>query len=369
MVLLINTQKCMARLTKDPKKQCGNKKKAGLDYCGKHCKSNNLIRIDQEYFAPIKNKNATKITYNDMLQNNFNIKKFSEKNINHTLNKLYHNYCSSNKEASFVDLINILRIIDNYSNNITQIIKLQSFFRGQQLRIVNKLRGPAYLNRFCSNNDKEFLTFQNVSDISNSKFYSLKDKKGFVYSFHLDSIKYIFENDRKNPYTRETLTVSQLETISKLVKLDKSPPQNYSIVNTDPYLKMKERCIMAFQRMDELELYTQAKWFLNLNTLRLRKLYIELEDIWNYRAMLTDEFKKKYTKSGKAFSLNIGQINKLNDKIILQNIILTEINKLINEGQTKEDCVTAAYWVLTALTTVSHDAASGYPHLVYTQAS
>ena len=45
-----------------------------------------------------------------------------------------------------------------------------------------------------------------------------------------------------------------------------------------------------------------------LSIIRLKKLYIETEDIWNYRTMLTNEQKKKYTRDGKAFITPIYKI-------------------------------------------------------------
>ena len=116
--------------------------------------------------------------------------------------------------------------------------------------------------------------------------------------------------------------------------------------------------------MDELELYTQPRWFLELPLFRLRTLYAETEDIWNYRAMLTPQMKLNYTKNGKAFPWSISQINKITNKLALQNILLDEFHKFAFEGKTKEDCITSCYWILTGLTIVSPDAASGCPELV-----
>ena len=45
-----------------------------------------------------------------------------------------------------------------------------------------------------------------------------------------------------------------------------------------------------------------------------------------------------------------------------------ETLKLINEGKTKEDVVTSCYWILTALTMVSPNAAEGLPDLVQSYA-
>ena len=123
-----------------------------------------------------------------------------------------------------------------------------------------------------------------------------------------------------------------------------------------------------FQRFDDLEHYSQVDWFLNIPLNRLKKLYAEIEDIWNYRAMLTKNMQKKYVKDGKAFQHSVSSINKISNILKLQNILLDEFNKFAFEGQTKEDCITSTYWILTGLTLVSPDAAEGLPYLVQSNA-
>ena len=83
--------------------------------------------------------------------------------------------------------------------------------------------------------------------------------------------------------------------------------------------------------------------------------------------MLTPEQKKKYIKSGTAFTYSVAKMNKLEDKYLLQNIILTEYQKFAFEGQTPDDCVTSCYWILMGLSIVSENAAEGMPELVHSQ--
>ena len=80
--------------------------------------------------------------------------------------------------------------------------------------------------------------------------------------------------------------------------------------------------------------------------------------------MLNPSMKLNYTYSGKAFMHTVSNINKIQDKITLQKIILNEFEKFAFEGKTKDDCITSCYWILTAMTIVSPDAASGCPELV-----
>ena len=127
---------------------------------------------------------------------------------------------------------------------------------------------------------------------------------------------------------------------------------------------IKLKCIDVFQKMDSLKLYTQIKWFIDLNLNQLKKLYFEIEDIWNYRAMLNPSQKLNYITNGNAFLIQKGYIKKMLNIERLQTILLNEFNKFLTQGITDEDKTTAAYWILTGLTIVSPDAAYAMPNLV-----
>ena len=70
-------------------------------------------------------------------------------------------------------------------------------------------------------------------------------------------------------------------------------------------------------------------WFLKLRRSQLKNLYILLEDIWNYRAQLSDDTKHKICPpNGVLCSLPVNDINSINDKRELQRIILYDINRI-----------------------------------------
>ena len=184
------------------------------------------------------------------------------------------------------------------------------------------------------------------------------------------SIKHLLKQSQLNPYNRNTITNNDINNINKLINIYESHGHILDIQNKlpkDTYTIMKHKCIKIFQRMDEINLYTQPRWFLDLSIGKLRLLYSYIEDIWNYRAMLTNVQKLKYTKTGVAFNYKISKINKINNKNKLQTLLLNEFAKFAFEGKTKDDCITACYWILTGLTMVSSNAAEGMPELVQSQ--
>lgn len=161
-----------------------------------------------------------------------------------------------------------------------------------------------------------------------------------------------------------------IQTRNQMNSVDNTVPRPIHIIPSPTNdkktqeLKIKRLCVTIFQRMDELELYTQARWFLNLSTNKLKKLYFIIEDIWNYRACLTNESKKTFVTNGTAFDWPYNYIKAIKDKENIQIILLHEFEKFVYQGITKSDCVTASYWILMGLTGVSHEAAAGCPALV-----
>ena len=124
------------------------------------------------------------------------------------------------------------------------------------------------------------------------------------------------------------------------------------------------RAISLFQKVDENGFITDAKWYLNLNRHGLKKFIAELVDIWQYRAQITNETKRKIHPShgDPFFSININVfMHKCFE--VLRNRILDIIEIFITKGEDSDARSLGTYYVLGALTTVSHDAAISLPWL------
>ena len=317
--------------------------------------------------------------YLDLKQLKFNIKKFSYRNILYSLQS-YSLTNLKNKKKNFESLHTYLVDIYNknkiYYDNIKKIHMISKIYRGYYIRKINNIRGPGFIKRTIINNSNDFLNFIDINNIPNNKLITYRDSKGFVYGFHIDSllsyIKELDETSISNPYTREKFTKQFIDDVYILDNYNKKicvhQKKNIDIIDTyntlSPELKIKRLCVSIFQRMDELELYTQASWFLNLSLSKLKILYFLIEDIWNYRARLTPLLKKTFVTNGIAFNWPIMYIKQITDKIKIQNILLTEFEKFVYQGKTKSDCITASYWILMGLVSVSPSAASGCPALV-----
>lgn len=308
-----NLQKCRARLTRDPNKQCTNNPKPNCNLCGIHTNSKLLIT--------------------DLIQ--------------------------ATKKPS--------KPIYNFedSSYIRPAICIQRIWKGYSLRKHIKNYGIASVAKHLLNNDSEFLTFENTIDIPYRELFTYKDSEGFYWGFRLSTFKELIIHSTTNPYN--TLEISK-ETINKFNALVKHIDKNIKTevekpVIVDPNIKLQQRCIEIFQKMDELKQYTQCEWFLSLNINSLKYLYKEMADIWHHRLGLSNIDKKRYITSGILFNTPIIEISRIVDRYNISHILLDEFDKLVTNGQNIQDRTTGALWVLSGLTLVSQLARNAMPWL------
>lgn len=262
----------------------------------------------------------------------------------------------------------VIKKIDNYyENHVKKIVTVQKYIRKFLIRHLLVLRGPGALTRKNINNDTDFVSYEDMKTIPIDDIITYQDEDNFLFGYDIKSIKVLLENNQPNPYTQKPFTSEFIMKANKIIDILESRHKNLTIVNEipdDPEIQMRQKCVSIFQKMDELKLYTQVKWFLDLSLDKLKKLYIEIEDIWNWRAMLSNQQKLNYTNNGRAFTISKSFIKKINCKLKVQNILLDEFNRFLIQGKTQEDKVTSSYWILTGLTIVSPSAAEAMPNIV-----
>ena len=74
-----------------------------------------------------------------------------------------------------------------------------------------------------------------------------------------------------------------------------------------------------------------VEWILDLSSSKLKRLYRELEDIWNYRANLSEEIKKSIVHpDGRLCVMPIYDYNNCSTRVELQEILANELLKICN---------------------------------------
>jgi hypothetical protein len=215
-------------------------------------------------------------------------------------------------------------LFESVSDNIIKdIIKLQSLLRGEYIR-----------NKSKCNNDEDFNTFESLYNIPDKYYISYKDNNNIRWGFDIRSLNKLIEFNILNPYTTESLPEKFIEDVkNKYNKLKKSK----SYENLDETIKMnnkdniKQKCVDLFSIIEQSGYTCDINWFLSLNLRRLKELYKQLEDIWNWRAQLSEESKRRICPpDANIFKTPIIEIMNNQNKEDIQSLILHDVLKFKN---------------------------------------
>ena len=249
--------------------------------------------------------------------------------------------------------------------------KIQRVFRKFIINVFINTQGPAFKNRDKCNNIDDFLTTENVKDISFYNFISYIDNDKFIYGFNIKSLYKLFENnDYKNPYTRNDFNREFIILFKRRLCLNKMM-KKFPILKEKENISIEKKAVQLFQKMDYLDNYTKVEWLLDLSTRKLILFFRELYDIWNFRAQLSFITKRNICPpNGNPFSdININIFNNLHSnntdqKKIILKVILNIIQRLISTGNNKREYQKlGAFYVLSAITLVNNEAAQTLPWL------
>ena len=323
------------------------------------------------------NKYLTKYSHKHIDATNFDIPRFDEYEnlISHNYNlKQLKSICKSYKlKISGVKEILIKRIYNYLFHSYFTII-IQKYARSLFVKKYIHLHGPAFINRSLCTNDVDFCTLDDIYTVPYNQFFSFKDANNFIYGYDILSLYnlYVKKNTAtENPFNKTIIPKEVFGNIMRYIKLSKllniPTDINYKemeIIGDEKIMKMK--ILTLFQKMDELGNYTDMSWFTTLNKYNLVKFCRELYDIWNYRANLDLQSKLEICPPNgspfTAMNINIHVIQSysyINIKKIMINVIEQFVTKGIDNNSRSLGC----YYVLSALTLVSPEAAEALPWL------
>ena len=273
---------------------------------------------------------------------------------------LNHHNLPYNTKATPRSLYNQLNThLDKLSAYDIKIIKIQSLFRKNR-EILKKE----------TLNTEDFYTLDSLLTIPSIYFIKVNDDDKY-YGFDIRSLKKYLESNKKeinNPFTNIPFSKNALKDVKDRISYLYEKKLFYQ-ENKDILTKKQKyrQCVFeVFRLYDELGFITQLAWFLDLNFNQLKILYKKAEDIWNYRAQLSNEIKRNIVKDGRAFPVFVVKILKssIHNIEYVRYVILREFKRLASEGVTESDKKTGAMLMLTALVEVSVDPANSYPWLV-----
>lgn len=359
----INNNNCLCRKNKTSgiNLQCPHKKKNG-DYCGKHSNENKWrLRIDDS----LTNTNLKVLIKEEDFLKDVSLKNFNVKSIKFSCKK-YNLIKSKDNNILLNNLQSFFKNIIKYKKYEFQIKLLQ---RNIKVYLKNKkkiLRGPAIFKRELCNNNEDFLSFESVHSIPFEDFISFKDDDNFIYGFDINSFEKLIENKMSNPYNRKPiplLAIKNLKSILKMITVKKDNELSHLTTKQ----KLKHRVLKIFQEIDTLGVYaggTDISWFMDLTPERIKSYYKLLEDIWNYRANLTNTQKARIVPYQNMFPYSVSNFNKINNINKMSDILLTEMEKLVFTAELDSDRALGCYYILIAFVEINPLVAQLMPWLV-----
>ena len=137
-----------------------------------------------------------------------------------------------------------------------------------------------------------------------------------------------------------------------------------SEINKERKNNIKQMTVDLFSEIEISGYDCNIKWFLDLQIYQLKKLYKVLEDIWNYRAMLSQESKNNIVPpNGLIFNIPINNIMLLTNRKELQEIIINDISKFKN-AVTPSDKNLGFMYFLMGLAFISPECNSQYGWMI-----
>jgi hypothetical protein len=338
--------------------QCLKKNKYG-NYCTKH-KHHHLIRNNMIYIPHFTN----------------NKKDYLRKDILNTVIHInYYNPCMKKKTFNSLkkdELFNLLLCdihkFKHYYENESLISKIQKHFIKRKNNYLISLHGEGYINPSLCNNECDFYSFETYNEIDKDYFFSYKDFQGFIWFFDIRSFEKLIDMHQPNPYNREKIPDEIIEKAFKLIHLLK---KDKKYITVDKHIiknrksQIKQKTIDIFSQMEQFGYSCNIDWFLKLERRNLKRLYKLLEDIWNYRLQLTNEIKCRIAPpNGFVYNIPISEVNQMNNKEDLQDLLLNETSKF-NNAITDDDKKLGFMYFLIGLGSVSTECYQTHEWLMY----
>lgn len=248
--------------------------------------------------------------------------------INFTKNKMRVNIDVSDKKKLFDEVNKYINSINEYYeiDNDKNIIKIQSLIRGKNIR--NKL------NELKCNNSEDFYTYEELKDIPKKYFYSYVDDKKFRWGFDIRSFDKLISMNYPNPYTTEIVPQNIISEVKEKIKILKD--ENGYEDLTDSIVRerkdaIKQKIVDLFSYIEQSGYTCQIDWFTGLTVRRLKELYRQLEDVWNYRSQLSNQMKRNICPpNADIFKTPMIEVMNYSCKEDLQELILHEVMKFTN---------------------------------------
>tara|TARA_Y100000817_G_C16782534_1_gene511227 strand:- start:491 stop:1024 length:534 start_codon:yes stop_codon:yes gene_type:complete len=161
-----------------------------------------------------------------------------------------------------------------------------------------------------------------------------------------------------NPYTTEPVPEHVIQDVSVKMSDIKKLPEYEDLTDSiqrDRKALIKQNVVDLFSLIEQSGYTCHVEWFTTLTRHKLKELYKQLEDIWNYRSQLSNEMKRNICPpDGQIFHTPIVEVMQYTVKEDLQELILHEVKKF-TKAVSDSDRKLGYMYFLIGLGTVSQD--------------
>ena len=343
--MLINKDNCMSVRKKGSQDQCTHPRKNG-DYCGIHARSSNVQRVDDMALVA---KSSQLSRFQDSLPDRNRKKILIKQPLKR--DKLFSSQLQVNGNSK-----SIISIREQES-----VVKIQKWCRGILTRIRIRDRNS------CEN--KTDILSTPLIEIPLEYFFVFEEN-GRKFGFDIRTVNDMIENadgELKNPYTMQPISKSDMKRYYNRVRVLESIGYSTKYPN-EVDISFETQAVSVLSKLDRLGYHIRPKIFLDLNFKNLQKLYLELEDIWNFRLGMSNSTKVriiKYRPDGDVF-VKKKQVSRMGrcdvNKQLVRNVLLRDIDRLITEGDHVHR-ETGALIVVMGLVHVSKEVWDSYPSI------
>jgi hypothetical protein len=284
-----------------------------------------------------KHKDLYLLNNNSIILNRFtnDIKDYKLKDLkSFYISHIKQKHTKFKKQDYFNCISKVYEKNQSYQKDISKIIKIQSFIRMKTIKNNIYYQGISYYNRNLCNNDEDFYSYEPKEDIESKYYFSYKDSSNNYWCFDIRSLKKLLDMNYSNPYTTEEIPQQVKQRIHEFIKLLRKRNIQVSIdttVITDRKTQVKQKWVDLFAQIEYSGYSCDVEWLLNLNAIRIKKLYRELEDIWNYRAQLSNEVKRRIVPpDGRMFVMPVSDYMHCSSLLELQEILVNELSKILH---------------------------------------
>jgi hypothetical protein len=273
------------------------------------------------------------------------------------------------KKDILFKLINDYINIHKYSHiPLQSIVTIQAMMRKNTIQRKVNYQGLAILRRSICKNDEDFYTYDPKDEIEDKYFFSYKDSSHNHWCFDVRSIKKLLDMGYGNPYTTEPICDSVKERVetylSRLVKHDINITIDTTLV-VSRKAQVKQTFVDIFSQIEYSGYSCDVDWILSLTTTKLKRLYKELEDIWNYRANLSPDVKNRIVPlPNKLCSVPVHHYLHCHVKLELQEMLANELKKILL-AETPSDMNLGFMYFIIALSLVNTTCYTVHPWVQY----